>query len=82
MPPTTPSVAYEVQREHCLRQLLSNLLCTFSEREKGIASISKLNYRILMIAIFPFKGSITSQRISCIFLVDRIIELLNNQDGC
>ena len=35
-----------------------------------------------MIAIFPFKGSITSQRISCIFLVDRIIELLNNQDGC
>lgn len=35
-----------------------------------------------MIAILPFKGSITSQRISCIFLVDRIIELLNNQDEC
>ena len=34
-----------------------------------------------MIAILPFKGSITSQRISCIFLVDRIIELLTTRTG-
>ena len=78
MPPTTPSVAYEVQREHCLRQWLSNLPCTFSKGRRALQAFQRKTTGILMIAIFPFKGSITSQRISCIFLVDRIIELLNN----
>ena len=48
---------------------------------RALQAFQRKTTGILMIAILPFKGSITSQRISCIFLVDRIIELLTTRTG-